>query len=159
MAISFPASPTNGQIYTPGPPAPDYRYDSALGTWQTLATSDGVNASIFPVAFTFIGKPANNIVLNASLPFAVTVPASLVGSSVYDSVLATSNTVFTVKKLVDATATTLGTVTISPTSHVAATMAGAGGALAAGDCLQIAGPVSQDSTLADICITILCERT
>jgi hypothetical protein len=34
MTISFPASPTNGQVYSPGGSAPNYVYNSSVGAWQ-----------------------------------------------------------------------------------------------------------------------------
>jgi hypothetical protein len=32
--ISFPASPTNGQVYSPGGSAPNYVYNASVGAWQ-----------------------------------------------------------------------------------------------------------------------------
>lgn len=39
MAISFPASPTDGQIYSPGAPAPNYTWSATRGVW--------INGSVF----------------------------------------------------------------------------------------------------------------
>lgn len=40
MTIAFPPSPTDGQVYSPGPPAPDYRYNAGVGAWQVIDETD-----------------------------------------------------------------------------------------------------------------------
>ena len=37
MAITFPSSPTDGQVYSPGAPAPNYVWRAAIGAWQVVA--------------------------------------------------------------------------------------------------------------------------
>jgi len=111
-----------------------------------------------PIPFVIPGKPATGQVYNVSVPFAVTIPAALAGSTCYDTTLATGSAVFTVNKVTTGnTISALGTVTITTTNHFSCTLAGAGGSLAAGDVLQLVAP-TQDATLADIAITVLAAR-
>ncbi len=39
MTISFPGSPSNGDVYSPGAPAPDYVYRSSAGVWQVVGSA------------------------------------------------------------------------------------------------------------------------
>jgi trimeric autotransporter adhesin len=134
--------------------APAFSSLTGTATYAQLPTE----VQQVPLAFVLPGRPSTGQVYNISVPFAVTIAASLAGSTVYDTTLTTSNAVFTVNKVTSGNViSALGTVTITNSTHFSATLAGAGGSLAAGDVLQLVAP-TQDATLADVGITILANR-
>lgn len=139
-------------------PAPG---DNTTNVATTAFVHAAVPLSAFnvPVAFSVPGKPAAAGMVNIAVTMALTIPSGLAGATVFDNALATANAVFTVNKISGGVTTALGTVTITPTSHTSATLAGAGGSVVAGDTLQLAFPGTQDATLADVAITIATTRT
>jgi predicted phage tail protein len=111
-----------------------------------------------PITFSFAGKPATGALVNVPMAMALTVPASLAGATVYDSTKTTSNAAFIVNRITGGTTiTAIGTVTVTSTSNVSATLAGSGATMAAGDILQMVAPTA-DATLSDVGITLLATR-
>lgn len=143
----------NGSIYLRNDGTIGARvYESNGATWEAISSPE------LPLGFILPGKPATGQVYNLVIGAPCTIPASLAGSKVYDTTQATANAAFVVNKITGgSTITPIGTVTVTPTSHISATLTGNQDYLSAGDVLQLVAP-TQDATLADLGITILANR-
>ena len=130
--------------------------------WRTLWRRTGSAAGVaYPMQFFWVGKPASGAYFIAVAPFALTVPAGLLGTKVYDGTLATGSALFGFRRVtVGNVISTIGDVTITPTDHFSATLpANAQINLLAGDAIIANAPAVVDATLADIAITLLLRVT
>ncbi len=169
VADAAPSNAKNGDLWFDSIGTQLYvQYNDANSSQWVVCNNNALSAQIpftqlppsvqqVPVSFPFSGKPATGALVNMPVAMALTVPAALAGTTVYDTTQATSSAVFTVNKISGGVTTALGTVTVTSASHTSATLAGSGGSLAVGDVLQIVAP-TQDATLADCGITILAAR-
>jgi hypothetical protein len=125
-------------------------YGRKNGSWVILYV---------PIPFIYPGQPPAGQVINVPMTIGMSVPANLAGALIYASTPAAANAVFTLNKISGGTTTAIGTITVTPTSHTSCALAGSGGTLVVGDTLQMSAPATQDTTLADVSLTILVTRT
>lgn len=151
--INFPDVPAANATFT-APNGVEYKWDGVK--WEVSGSGSGAQV---PIPFIWPGRPAASIVINVPMAMPISIAALLAGTTVYKSTRPTANAVFTLNKVTSAGATTaLGTITVTPASVTSATLAGAGGALVAGDTLQMLSPATVDTALADLGITVLAAR-
>lgn len=156
MSYNFPNSPTVGQLY-PQPPVsgqPVFRWDGQKWITQTVAWTVPVS-----ITFTISGKPLASMNVIVPVTIALTIPSGLTGAQAYANTAPTAAAAFTLNKISGGTTTALGTITMTAGSKTLFTLAGSGGSVVAGDVLQVTAPGTQDTTLADVGVTISVTRT
>lgn len=157
MPMNFPDSPTNGATFTSG--GSTWTYFNPPGVWRASASPSGtITGTSVPITVPFAGKPAANAQVNVAMPIAITVAANLAGSVGFQNTICAATATFTINKISGGATTALGTVAFTTGGKTSFTLAGAGGALAIGDVLQVVAPGTQDTSLADLDITILALR-
>ena len=162
MALNFPDAPVANQVFTVGNAS--WIWDTvkwvASSTAQVIPyTSLPAEVQQIPIAFPIAGKPAANGTVNVPTVMALTIATSLAGTIGGAITAATAAAAFTLNKITVAGVTTaLGTITAPAGAKSGFTLSGAGGSLAIGDLLQLVAPGTQDSTLADLGITVMALR-
>jgi len=124
-------------------------------TSGTLAVSHSLQT--VGLSFSFAGQPLSGQMYHVPLLFPLTIQAGFSNTAVYVNTNPTSTAVFSLYYLRANTATEIGTMSIANTGSVILTAASTY-ASASGDVLRMVAPSPQDSTLADIGITISAIR-
>ena len=108
-----------------------------------------------PLSFCFPGKPSASSKLSIVIPWAATIAANFANSQTYADTVGTAAAAFAVWQIQGGTTKTqIGTITLTAGSNTAHTFTGSAVTLAAGDVLQIIAPATQDTTLADVSLTL-----
>jgi hypothetical protein len=119
---------------------------------------NGVSLNTVPIAFIIPGQPSAGQAYHVPIVLPLSIPANLAGSQIYFGTADTSGPMLTylfrLQRVRAGVVTTLGDIS----RPSAVTFSGVGGDLQVGDILRLLAPTAQDSTMADIGITILAER-
>ena len=110
------------------------------------------------IAMFIPGTPAASAIVNVAITRNVTCPAALAGSVAYAGESSSGTAVVDINQIVGGTPTTQGTVTFT-LSSTGVFASSSGMTLSAGNLVQFAFPLTPDSTLGDVAITLACQRT
>jgi hypothetical protein len=125
-------------------------------TGPVTGSNIGTNNLDYIIGVTQPGTTGNNQkLLVHQLPHAITLPASLAGSSMTALTAATASTAFVLAYKRGGTTTSIATFTFAAAGTTATISGVVIPTLAAGDILTISGPATADATLADIGFSIL----
>lgn len=118
---------------------------------QWVRAGTGSSDAKYDLALSIAGKPAPSVyVLNFVVVNAFSLPAGLTGSFAKSSAAATSNSTFTIYK----NGSSIGTILFGAGASAGTITFSAQQTFAPGDLLQIIAPSPQDTTLANIAITL-----
>lgn len=134
-----------------GPGGIRYEWRADLGIWVALGQG-GVTPAL-PIAFAWSGKPPAGSQINVPIVTAVTVPAYLIGTSMYAGTWAASSVHLYLYRVTAGVPTQIGDLIFLTGSGVN-TANSTGGPLAVGDVLRLVAPTQQDANLADVGITV-----
>jgi hypothetical protein len=129
-------------------------------TGPVTGSNIGTNNLDYIIGVTQPGVTGNaQTLLVHTLPHAITLPASLAGSSATALTAATASTAFVFAYKRGGTTTTIATFTFAAAGTVATISGVVIPTLAAGDVLRLTGPATADVTLADIGFSLLGSKT
>lgn len=118
------------------------RWDNGTSRWIA-------DPRAYDVAINFVGLTVSGEKMRIKIVRAVTLPASLTGSSADAGTAATASTVFTLKQ----NTTGIGTITFAAGATTGTFSFTSAVTFAAGDTFEIDAPATADTTLADIAFT------
>lgn len=145
------SNPVNGNTwaYIAGPPPTLYVYNNNI--WNVVA---GTNAP-YIVGGTIIGHPAaGGVIIRIKFSIAVTFPSGLTDSTFIAGTAANGSSVFTINK----NGGSIGTMTFAGSATAATFSFSAQVSFAINDIMTIVAPNPQDSTLADLGLSLLGTR-
>ena len=120
--------------------------------WVDLTTGGGGGTAALEYACFIAGKPsAAEVVMRHVMTQAGTIPIGMTGSRAVLNVATTAAKSFDIKK----NTTAIGTINFAAGAVVGTFTFTAAVAFAAGDMLQLSAPAAQDTTLADLSVSIV----
>lgn len=135
-------------------------YQTSAQVTTAISTANGSFVRDYVIGVTQPGVTGNaQKLLIHSLPHAITLPASLAGSSATALTAATASTAFVLAYRRSGTTTNIATFTFAAAGTTAAISGVTIPTLQAGDVLLITGPTTADTTLADIGFSILGTKS